>query len=70
MSDDPRISTTTTSEDQSEYEYCSNTILLDMANTLYDKILKWPGEKTIASVVQMEQDGKESSSNLWPSVNG
>jgi transposase len=41
---------TTTSEDQSEYEYYSNTIVLDTTNTLYDRILKWLGEKTMSAV--------------------
>ena len=41
----------TTSEDQGEYEYCSNTIVLDTANTLYDRILKWLVDKTVASLV-------------------
>jgi chromosome segregation ATPase len=37
------------------------TIVSDAANTLYDRIREWLVEKTIASVVQMEQDGKGSS---------
>ena len=37
MSDDPA---TTTSEDQrNPYEYCSNTIVLDTANGLYDRLV-------------------------------
>ena len=48
MSDDPA---TTTSEDQrNPYEYCSNTIVLDTANALYDRLVKWLGEKTMSSV--------------------
>ena len=55
MSDDPAI---TTSEDQrNSDEYCSNTIVLDAANALYDRLVKWLGEKTITSAVEMEEDG-------------
>jgi exonuclease VII small subunit len=58
MSDDPA---TTGSEDQrSSDEYCNNTILSDTANALYDRLVTWIGEKSIASAIQMEQDGKRN----------
>jgi hypothetical protein len=66
MSDDPA---TTGSEDQrNSDEYCNNTILLDTANALYDRLVTWLGEKTIASAIQMEQDRKKKVVQLWLSV--
>jgi predicted transcriptional regulator len=51
------------SQIQSNYSHDDNelgdiAIVSDTAKTLYDRILKWLVDKTIASAVRMEQDGK------------